>query len=244
MVSATSVLFAALAAVVSAAPTCKKVVTPTLPQTGGPTQLSPPAASLVLKKIAVGHGIQNYTCSSTAANASATGALAVLYDVTSFYPGTEKTGISQPVWDHLPSDLLWRTPLPLNKLSGSQFGADLTNPFPAPADLRLPGLSTLKFLGHHFFDSAGVPTFDLSAAGLKAVVKKTEQVDAPSNADKGLTGSGAVQWLQLIDNGAGKSVGVSVVYRVLTAGGNPEACSVAGAGSQSVPYAAYYWFFG
>ncbi|KAK4233701.1 hypothetical protein C8A03DRAFT_38573 [Achaetomium macrosporum] len=244
MVSATSFLFAALAAVVSAAPTCNQGATPTLPQVGAGTELPAPAASLVLKKIAIGHGIQNYSCADTTANSSATGALAVLYDVTSFYPGTKKTGISKQVWDNLPSTVLWRTEIPLNTQYGSQYGADPTNPFPAPADLNCPGVSTVKFLGHHYFSSAGVPTFDLSAASLKASVKKLDSINAPSNADKGITGSGAVQWLQLGDTGSGGSQGVSLVYRVVTAGGVAQACSVAGAGVQSVPYTAYYWFYG
>lgn len=197
----------------------------------------------MLKKIAVGHGIQNYTCDSTTVNVTSGGALAVLYDITSFYPGTQKTGLSQQDWNELPSKLLWRTPLPLNKLAGSQYGADPNNAFQPAADLRGPGLPNVKFLGHHYFAPGGIPVFDLSAAGLKATVKKTDGLTAPSSADKGITGSGAVAWLQLVDDGTNGSQGVSVVYRVLTAGGNNKACSE-GAGPQSVPYAAYYWFFG
>jgi hypothetical protein len=167
-----------------------------------------------------------------------------LYDITTLYPGTPKTGISQHNWNNLPSKLLWHTPIPLNKLAGSRYGADPKNPFPAPADLRLPGLPTFKLLGYHYFNSEGTPVFELSTAGLKASVKKFESVNAPSNSDKGIVGSGAVPWLQLKDTGAGQSEGVSLVYRVLTAGGNAQACSVAGIGLQSVPYAADYWFYG
>jgi hypothetical protein len=156
-----------------------------------------------------------------------------------------KTGVNQLIWNGAPSALLRGTPLPLNKLAGSQYGASLTNPFPAPADLNYPPMADVKFLGHHYFDNGGVPTFDLSAAGLKAVVKKVGGVDAPSNADKGIVNnSGAVQWLRLDDNGKGLSVGVSSVFRVLTAGGSSQACSVVGIGNQSVPYTAYYWFYG
>jgi hypothetical protein len=86
--------------------------------------------------------------------------------------------------------------------------------------------------------------FDLSAAGLKAVVKKVGNVSAPAKADKGIIGTGAVAWLKLDDNEAGQSQGLTSVYRVITAGGNPQACSVAGVGVQSVPYTTYYWFFG
>jgi hypothetical protein len=211
---------------------------------GKGTELPAPAASLVLKNIAIGHGIQNYSCAEATGNASATGALAVLYDATSLYPGTARTGIRQQVWDVLPSDLLWNEPLPLNKLAGSKYGADGANPFPTPADLRLQGLPTIKFLGHHYFDASNVPTFDLSTVGLKAMVKKVNSIDAPSHADKGIIGSGAVQWLLLGDVGDGHSQGLSIVYRVVTAGGAAQACLVTGAGAQSVPYTAFYWFYG
>jgi hypothetical protein len=206
--------------------------------------LAAPATGLVLKKIAIGHGIQNYTCDTTASSAVATGALAVLYDATALYPGTKNTGLSQSVWDGAPSKLLWSSALPLNKLAGSTYGADATKPFPAPADLKVQGLPNIKFLGHHFFDITGVPVFDLSAATLKAVVKKVGSIAAPATADKGILNTGAVAWLKLDDNGTAQSTGLSTVYRVVTAGGNPQACSVAGAGTQSVPYATFYWFFG
>ncbi|KAL2021828.1 hypothetical protein VTK56DRAFT_6602 [Thermocarpiscus australiensis] len=248
MVSASSLLVAALAALVSAAPPCRPPTTPTLPKTGGSTELPAPAANLTLKKIAIGHGIQNYTCDNTTASSKATGAVAVLYDVTSLYPGQGRgrTSLSQPEWDGLPSAFLRTTPLPLNIAAGSKFGANLTDPFPSPpADLTLRGVVAAKFLGHHVFDIDGVPLFDLTAAaGLKASVNKLDGVDAPGAADKGVLGTGAVQWLRLGDSGKGLSVGLSEVYRVVTAGGNPQACAVAGAGGQSVPYAAYYWFYG
>jgi len=238
--------------VVSAAPGCKPpgpptpVVKYTLPNIGaGAAELIPPAANLVVKKIAVGHGIQNYTCGATTDNSTATGAVAVLYDVTSFYPGTPKTGIRQDLWDSLPPKLLWDTPLPLNKLVGSTYGADPNTPFPDPtADLKLQDVPAAKFVGHHFFDISGVPTFDLAAAGLEAVVGKVDGKTAPLDADKGILSTGAVAWLKLDDTGKGLSQGVTSVFRVVTAGGNAQSCSVAGVGVQSVPYAAFYWFFG
>ncbi|KAK4151170.1 hypothetical protein C8A00DRAFT_36214 [Chaetomidium leptoderma] len=245
MVSTTTFLFAALAAVVSAAPGCAPPVTFTLPKIGGGTELVAPAANLVLKKIAIGHGIQNYTCGTTTDDAKATGAVAVLYDATGLYPGTKKTGLKQREWDSAPSTLLWHSPLPLNKLVGSKYGADLANPFPDPAaDLSCPGLPAAKYMGHHFFDSQGTPVFELPAVGLAAVVGKVDGITAPASADKGIIDTGAVAWLQLDDNLSGKSKGVTSVYRVVTAGGAAQPCSVAGAGVQSVPYATYYWFFG
>jgi hypothetical protein len=140
--------------------------------------------------------------------------------------------------------VLGGTPFPLNKLVGTEFGADPLNPFPKASDLKLPGGPKVKFLGHHYFDSDGVPVFVIPSADLTAAVKKIKGVPAPSDADKGVIGTGAVAWLQLDDNGTGNSKGVTSVFRVITAGGAPRACSVAGVGIQSVPYATYYWFFG
>lgn len=216
-----------------------------------PTQareLADPPAGLVLKKIALGYGIQNYTCADNAAttNAVAIGAVAVLYDVTAFHPGTAKTGLLKAIWDKLPETALRLAPFPLNKLPGSAYNADPIKPFPAPPkDMTLlPGGPTLiKFLGHHYFDGTGTPMFDLSAVGLKASVVKKDAVDAPKDAYKGPLGTGAVAWLQLVESGKGLSQGLSEVYRVITAGGAAKACSVAGKGLQSVPYTTYYFFY-
>ncbi|KAL2118652.1 hypothetical protein VTJ04DRAFT_8312 [Mycothermus thermophilus] len=240
----TSIIIAALAAVASAAPRCKAPSTRFLPK-AGETELPPPAANLKLKKIALGHGIQNYTCASPEADPVATGALAVLFDVTPFFPGTRRTGISQQAWDDLPSVVLHSQPYPLLALNGSQFGADPAQPFPAPVDLPVEEASSdAKFVGHHFFSAAGVPVFDLFPASLKAAVKKEAAVPAPVDADRGPLDTGAVAWLKLVDNGNGESKGLQNVFRVITAGGNPQACDIVGEGTQSVPYATYYWFYG
>lgn len=71
---------------------------------------------------------------------------------------------------------------------------------------------------------------------------KNAAVDAPTNADKGRDGTGAVAWLQL---GAkdGSIGGAKLVYRVLTAGGNSHGCAKA-SGQDSTSYSAMYWFFG
>ncbi|KAJ9136789.1 hypothetical protein NKR19_g8427 [Coniochaeta hoffmannii] len=223
---------------------CNQSVTPTLPRIGGGVELAAPEANFALKKIAIGHGIQNYSCVDLTGNFTAAGALAVLYDATCYYPGTAKTGIVQQKWDQIPTHVLWNTPLPLNKLPGSKYGAHPVQPFRAQADLKLPGLATFPFLGHHYFSSAGVPVFDLVVARLRADVKKLYGIDAPSSADRGILDSGAVQWLQLGDAGTGQARGSDMVYRVITAGGGAETCPVAGVGVQSVPYTAFYWFYG
>ena len=180
----------------------------------------------------------------------------MLYDVTPLYPTTPRTGLDQNGWNSLPVTVLYSQQIPLNLASVDgtptvslaagtlAYNADPANPFPAPADLTLGSLPVIKFLGHHYFDATGAPTFDLSAAGLFGSMAKTGSTNAPSGSDKGILGTGAVAWLQLADNGKGASKGVEMVYRVITAGGSPDPCSVAGAGVQSVPYTAHYWFFG
>ncbi|KAK0720935.1 hypothetical protein B0H67DRAFT_483667 [Lasiosphaeris hirsuta] len=255
MVSATAFIFAAFTAGAYALPRCRP--TPTLPSTGLGDNLPPPPAGLVLKKIALGHGLQNYTCSSTniAAAADAKGALAALYDVTTLWPGTPKTGLpSQEAFNTLTSTVIHSQDIPLNLAKPEAAEAGYTGsslnflatsiPFIAPEDLEL-GSTTAKFLGHHYFDKDGTPTFDLSEAGLKASVVKQTSAPVPVGADPGPLGTGAVAWLLLKDSEKGLSNGVSVVYRVITAGGNPESCSTTGLGSTtSVPYTAFYWFFG
>ena len=179
MVSTTSLMFAAFAVIVSALPMRRPSATPTLPQLGGgtsvtgqteyslidrslETELVPPAASLVPKKIAVDYSIQNYSCVYPTSIFSTTGTLAVLHDVTSFYPGIAKTGITQQRWDHFPSNLLWNKPLPLNKLSGSKYGADPMNYLP-----------TSKPPGHHHPDSTSFIVFPAPCNGSSLVTPAT-----------------------------------------------------------------------
>lgn len=218
------------------------------------SELPAPSPSLVLKRIAIAHGIQNYSCGADpAAAVEAKGALAVLYDATPLYPGNPK-GLSQAAFDSLTTTALWTHPIPLNLvnpeaakpgvvLSSKQYGAT-DNPFQAPADLKLGNIAPIKYLGRHYFDGAGTPTFDLTEAGLRASAGKTGEAVAPANADKGPLKTGAIKWLQLTDTGKGLSKGVTLVYRVITAGGVAEACATTGQGLASVPYSALYWFYG
>ncbi|RYP72955.1 hypothetical protein DL770_007874 [Monosporascus sp. CRB-9-2] len=218
--------------------------TPTLPVNGGEGELDGPG-NTSLKHIVVGHGIQNYTCAAAGQSATATGALAVLWDIQPLYPGSGPSSISEADWTGLPPKVLRTTELPLNLLgsSGTEYAADPQAPFPPDADLELDGVEAkMKFLGHHYFDGVGTPTFDLRGDASRPVFrgKKDASVSAPATADGGLTGSGAVDWLRLTDKGT--SAGVSVVYRVHTAGGKPAPCAEAGQ-AESVPYTAMYWFY-
>lgn len=167
----------------------------------------------------------------------------MLWEVTDLYPGTSSSSLSEADFTALTAKVLHTTDMPLNMAADSA-GADTSAPFPAPADLTVDGLSApAKFLGHHFFDEANTPTFDLSGAGDGELFKgkKDANVAAPADADKGVDPvTSAVDWLRLSDKGT--STGVSLVYRVLTAGGNAVPCSAAGE-AQSVPYTAQYWIY-
>ncbi|KAH8750328.1 hypothetical protein F5883DRAFT_577907 [Diaporthe sp. PMI_573] len=236
-------------------------VTPTLPSTGS-IDLPAPSMNLTVTYVALGHGIQNYTCASENATAIPIGALAVLYDITPVYPGISSISLSAEDFNDLSANVLWKTAIPLNLIDAaaqgpgsplpeSHYQADAANPFPAsPSDLGLGGIRA-KFLGFHYFDAESAPTFDLVGSadpvGLFFSGEKTGDVKAPADADKGVLGTGAIDWLQLGDNGRGLSRDVALVYRVVTAGGVAQACSVSGANDPgqalSVPYTAQYWFY-
>lgn len=212
-------------------------------------ELSNPPNGLKLLHIALGFGIQNYTCSAQDTKPSATGALAVLYDVLPLYPKQSRHSLSEAQFTALPSDVLAQHAVPL-KLDNTESradpahpGASLTNPFPAPAGLQVDGVDKpLEYIGHHFFNDKGVPSFFLDNGKIFLTSKRDEAIDAPTSASAGPDGTGAVGWLKLSATGA--AVGpAKFVYRVLTAGGNSHGCAN-GAGDDTTSYAATYWFYG
>ncbi|KAF6827185.1 malate dehydrogenase [Colletotrichum plurivorum] len=226
-----------------------KPTAPTLPVNGNGLELPAPADNLVLKHIALGHGIQNYTCTSvngsTSLTANPTGALAALYDATAFYPSQGAAdAIPLDAFNGLPTNAVWASKLPLTSDGSTKFGASSSAPFPSPGeDLALPGLKALPYLGVHFFDAKGTPTFKVGGDGGDIFSGgKLNGTKAPASADVGPEKTGAVDWLLLGDkNGASK--GVTVIYRVVTAGGVAHQCTTLGA-TDSVPYATYYWMYG
>lgn len=109
--------------------------------------------------------------------------------------------------------------------------------------------------GHHYFNSAGFPVFDLNdkkPVGVAIADAKNPdmRVDAPKSAVKGqlraaVNGqTGAVPWLKL-NAINGTTNGLAEVYRVDTAGGQPPAtCAGQTIGAViSVQYAAQYWVY-
>ena len=173
----------------------------------------------------------------------------MLYDVTSLYPGRGSGSLSQPDFDALTARALSSHEVPLNfnsstegRVNPESQGASLTEPFPADEPLELYGIESMPFLGHHYFNKTGVPTFVLDGGKIYLPAAKLNAVDAPKDANPGPQGTGAVPWLYLGPKDS-TAVGAKYVYRVLTAGGVTHGCSKA-AGQDSTSYAATYWFYG
>ena len=102
--------------------------------------------------------------------------------------------------------------------------------------------SGLPIIGHHYFTAAGVPTWNLSSVDKLLYGSRVANIPAPAGADPGPQGYGAVDWRAL--TAVAGSVGLTEVYRVETAGGNPPAnCSGFEGTTVLVQYAAMYWFY-
>jgi hypothetical protein len=172
---------------------------------------------MTIKHITIGHGIQNFTCASSNATPVAIGALANLYDATSL-AFTNETELAQipPLAAYLPLDLS------------------------SNASLTIPNFGTFPRIGHHFFTAAGVPTFAFPVLNEMLSGKTLATINAPAGSNPGLAGTGATTWLDLGNKGG--SVGLSGVYRVLTAGGLPYTTCQGQNSTFSIPYAASYWF--
>lgn len=231
---ANSLLLLASAALTLASPiryandaSCSSHPKPILPLNGGERELPSPPPNATLKHIALGVGIQNYTCTGANAQPTLQGAVAMLYDITNRYPTQEST---KALWAALP---MWsrNSPSPLN-MSPDGIGASSVDPFPQDEDFVSTTFGSLPFLGHHYFNAAGVPVFDLKTTNEIMFSKKVDGIKAPYVSD--------VDWLYLGD--AGGSVGVHHVYRVTTAGGVSYGCSAQGV--HSVAYGTMYWFYG
>jgi len=165
--------------------------------------------------IALGVGTQNYTCNSTTSTYSSNVAVADLYDITDLIKSNTKDSLCKLY------------------LKNSQDCSAEDNPL------------QLSHVGLHYFDASSKPNFDFTKSEhgwLQA--KKGASVPAPASASKGVEpeANGAVDWLYLLDNGAGVSHELQSVYRVQTAGGvPPKTCS--GNEQIEIPYAAEYWFY-
>ncbi|KAL9054863.1 MAG: hypothetical protein Q9162_003895 [Coniocarpon cinnabarinum] len=183
--------------------------------------LPAPDSTLALKYIAMGLGTQNYTCATSDESSSpkAVGARANLYDATSIMvaAGNSRLGTDNTI------------------MSSGTCAADSNN---SAGDLSL--------IGEHYFDSDSVPTFDLATEKMLLKSQKMNATPAPEHACMGRDKSPAVPWLMLQADNTGRSVGLSQVFRVETAGGNATTCVGMPAGPQGfqLDYAALYYLYG
>ncbi len=175
-----------------------------------------PAPNSTLKYITIGRGTQNYTCTSNSSSPVLVGAKAVLLDASPLLPL-----------------------LPPNEGTAV---LDLLPRFVIDLDFAAIEASQISKLGIHYFDSKGVPTWDLGSNGfLKG--KGLADIPAPADASVGQfdQGYGAVDWKTLTD--AGGSVGLKEVYRVETAGGKSQPSCAGVTEPIYIDYAALYWFY-
>jgi hypothetical protein len=178
-----------------------------------PTPLPLPGAGYSLRHVAIGRGIQNYTCSSAAATEKpvAIGAIASLFNATC-------TAVRAPT---ILADV-------------TAMALDYAVPTSEIAQQMLSG--------HHEFTKDGAPLFlletELHNYGFIQAAKNASS-DAPATASKGTNQLGSVTWLKL----TGTAGQYKEVYRLNTAGGvAPKTCEGI-YGPISVPYAAEYWFY-
>mgnify|MGYP001563686020 FL=1 len=121
---------------------------PSLPTTGSGTQLPAPSTGLALKFVTLGRGVQNYTCAS--GTPASVGAIAEIFDITAF----AKASSDSSDFTGLPAAAAYLAIPGVQQL----------------LDSRMPAGSHATIIGKHYFNSAGVPTFDLSAKDRKSVV--------------------------------------------------------------------------
>jgi len=193
----------------------------TVPLSNGTNTLPSPVAGTSLKGLTLGRGTQNYTCADSSATTIpvSIGAVATLFDATPLLPFLPPME-GQEVLDILPSYLV-------------------SFPYAALENSSLP------VKGHHFFDSAVVPIFDLTSTDVGLLVgSKIGDIAAPNGSTPGPNGvgPGAVDWLAL--GACDGSSGLAEGYRVFTAGGKPPKTCEGQAPTIEVQYAAQYWFYG
>lgn len=170
-------------------------------------------SGLKLAHIAVGRGVQNYTCTTAAATETPTavGALASLFNATC-------DGVRAPAVLAAVTKIAIEYDIPTNKL----------------AENRLSGL--------HEFTDEGIPFFKLETDEVNFGYvhgNVTNKMAAPEDASTGTNALGSVPWLKLVRLDGD----FQEVYRVNTAGGvAPKTCEGV-QGDFSVDYAAEYWFY-
>jgi len=173
------------------------------------------------KFIALGVGVQNYTCNATSLTYTNVGAVAEMLDISCLYGKSEFESITMEAfkaWVNLPSS------------------------FTAQDVITVLGNQPVV-LGQHYFvpnTPAPSPKWDFTSDSEKGdpdafiIAAGVGNIPSPD-------GNNDITWVQL-KNVQGQLA--DSVYRVKTVGGQPPASCTAGAAPLSVKYTAQYWFFG
>jgi hypothetical protein len=179
---------------------------------GNQTTLAVPAGQKPVS-IALGIGVQNYTC-STAGTYTSAGAVAKLFDISCL--------VNTPGFARVQDDIM-ALPKPIRD-----------------GIIRVAAKTPLLLADHYFITNpitgTGIsPKFAQSANGGSTYVTVAKAGNVPSP-----QGSANVDWLQLnsIDGTWAKSV-----FRVDTKAGQPPSSCTPGSSLISVDYAAKYWFY-
>jgi len=183
-----------------------------------------PPLSTPPRYVALGVGVQNYTCSASG-NYTSVGAVADLFDISCLYGTKEFAKIQNDAFD------IWKK-CPKFDPSESNLINELRQKFKIP------------LLGYHYFinDNGTLrPKFDLTSTGPNkgnpdafVVASKALGVPAPNSSQD-------VDWL-LLKALSGKLA--DEVFRVYTKGGQPPTSCTPGSGPISVKYTTQYWFEG
>jgi len=183
-----------------------------------------PPLSTPPRYVALGVGVQNYTCNSSG-NYTSVGAVADLFDISCLYGTEEFAKIQDDAFD------IWQKCPNLDPLNSS-LKNELLKEFKIP------------LLGYHYFiiyNGTLRPDFDFTSTGANkgnqdafVVAAKAVDVPAPNSVED-------IDWLELKAL-AGKLA--DAVYRVDTKGGQPPTNCTPGSSPISVKYAAKYWFEG
>jgi len=198
-----------------------------------PTSDLAPPTGLQLTHVAIGRGVQNYTCAGLGDSdpPAQVGALATLYNASCI------AAIAPTILNILPDLFLEFVP-------AQSSVSDVSTSAATAALSRLP--STLSFgngliSGHHYFDALGTPFFNLlqplnigDCYGAKTGTFTAPKSNPP-----------AVPWLRLDakQGYSGQSVNIKTVFRLVTAGGVAPATCKGQPDNISVQYAAQYWFY-
>jgi hypothetical protein len=158
-----------------------------------------PASNLTLKYVAIGRGVQNYTCTGFNSTAATDGAVATLYDATDL----ARTNL----------DLLNTLPAQVVNVPVDQAGQS----------------QNLPVLGHHFFRADLVPSFVLDNGDAIYAAKTDDVKPPPdaSTGPAGTAAVDWLQLTAKVGYVL-PSVGLGQVYRVVTAGGSATTCQSAG----------------